>query len=164
VGFFGEASLPLGAAFPPQYAPASPVSAIYRLIDGSLEYQAWFAAIGPGRTLDAVTSGEAYWMHAVQPVSLDGGFSLTLPLPVSLHAGWNEFVYIGASADLRDAFSSISGKYTSVFRWTNSGGGGRWLSYHPALPSWAQGLNEIQSCGAYSIFVTEDVTLTPLQP
>ena len=31
-------------------------------------------------------------------------------MPVQLKAGWNDFVYIGATADVRDALSSIAGK------------------------------------------------------
>ncbi|MGH2608501.1 MAG: hypothetical protein ACRDHF_05370, partial [Tepidiformaceae bacterium] len=91
-------------------------------------------------------------------------FSLTVPLPVALKAGWNEFVYIGASADVRDALASIAGKYTSVYRWSNAAGSSRWSSNHAAIPDWAQGFTNLDACGAYSIFVTEDVTLTPLQP
>jgi hypothetical protein len=162
-GFFGQASLPLGDVFPPGSFP-SDVGAIYRLIDGNPDYQAWFANGGSGRTLNDLQSGEAYWMHALLPTVVSGGFSLTVPLPVALEAGWNEFVYIGASADVRDALSSIAGKYTSVYRWSNSGGAAGWRSNHAEIPAWAQGFTHLDTCGAYSIFVTEDVLLTPLQP
>ncbi|MEX0782542.1 MAG: hypothetical protein WD557_07830 [Dehalococcoidia bacterium] len=165
VGFFGQASLPLGNIYPPDNGPTSKVSAIYRLIDGTLGYEAWFSNGGAGRTLNNLESGEAYWMHALQPASVNGGFSLTVPLPVALKAGWNEFVYIGAPADVRDALSSIAGKYTSVYRWLNDEvSGERWASHHAGLPPWTQGFSSLDTCAAYSIFMTEDATLTPLQP
>jgi hypothetical protein len=163
-GFFGQASLPLGDIYPPEPGPLSRVSAIYRLMDGSTDYQAWFANGGPGRTLNTLESGEAYWLFALTPTLVSGGFSLTVPLPVVLEAGWNEFVYIGASADVRDALSSIAGKYTSVYRWSNAGSAARWHSNHAGIPDWAQGFTQLDACGAYSIFVTEDVVLIPLQP
>jgi hypothetical protein len=163
-GFFGQASFPLGDTYPPGSAPPGPVSAIYRLIDGTTTYEAWFAQGGQGRTLNDLESGEAYWSYALQPTLVGGGFALTVPLPVTLAAGWNEFVYIGASADARDALSSIAGKYTSVYRWSNTGGGGRWQSNHAGIPQWAEGFTDLDACGAYAIFVTEEVVLTPLQP
>lgn len=165
VGFFGQTSFPLGSIYPPGNGPESQVSAIYHLLDGSLNYQAWFANGAAGRTLNDLESGEAYWMHAVEPASVAGGFSLTVPLPVALQPGWNDFVYIGASADVRDALASIAGSYTSVYRWSNTGDGtARWSSYYPGIPGWAQGFTTMETCVAYSIFVSGHVTLTPLQP
>ncbi len=163
-GFFGQASLPLGNVYPPGSGPESPVSAIYHLLDGTATYDAWFANGGPGRTLNTLESGEAYWHYALEPTLVGGGFSLTVPLPVALKAGWNEFVYIGAPADVRDALSSIAGEYTSVYRWSNVGGVAAWSSNHAGIPDWAQGFTQLDTCRAYSIFVTEDVVLTPLQP
>ncbi len=163
IGYFGQASFPLGNMFPPDGSETSKVSAIYRLLDGSTNYQAWFNNGGLGRTLNTLESGEAYWMYAGQPASISGGFSLTVSLPVALKAGWNEFVYIGAPVDPRDALASIAGKYTAVYRWEN-GPEARWRAFDPALPAWAQGVQTFDSCGAYSIFVTEDTTLTPPQP
>jgi hypothetical protein len=88
-----------------------------------------------------------------------------VPLPVTLQAGWNELLYIGAAADVRDALASIAGKYASIYRWSNAGSGKPgWSSYHAGLPEWAQGFTTLQTCDAYSILVTEQVTLTPLQP
>jgi hypothetical protein len=161
-GYFGEATLALGNAFPP--GSQDGISAIYRLVDGTNGYQAWFPNGGPGRTLNTLEPGEGYWMFAAEPETLPGGFSLTVPLPVSLKPGWNEFVYIGAQADVRDALASIEGKYTALFHWTNSGEGGRWAGFHPGLPGWAQGLTSVEPCAAYSILMTEDATLVPLQP
>ncbi len=164
-GFFGASSQSLGLVFPPEYGLPSRVTAIYGLIDGSEEFSHWFAGTSMGRTLDSLAPGDAYWYEATAAFTLVGGFSLSGPFPVQLESGWNNLVYIGASADARDALASIAGKYTEVFRWETTPEGGRWLSYGSAsTPSWARGFSRIDACSAYLIHVTEDVTLTPLQP
>lgn len=165
-GFFGQNSMALGQSFPPELGLPSRVSSIYRLEPGGVAtYATWLAATGASRTLDTLKPGEAYWFFAEAAATVTGGFSLSAPFPVQLKAGWNDFVYIGATADVRDALASIAGKYGQLYKWENSDNGGRWLWYGDATtPSWARGFTRLEACGTYVIRMTVDATLTPLQP
>jgi hypothetical protein len=161
-GYFGSGIASLGSSYPPG---TNQVSAIYHLTDGSTTFSSWFASSSEGRTLYSLTPGEAYWFHATEPVASGGGFTLTVPVPVELKAGWNDFSYIGATADVRDALLSIAGKYSSVYRFVNDGTSGRWQAWgDPATPDFARAFTTIESCSVYEVFVSSDVTLTPLQP
>jgi len=162
LGFFGPSPVNLGLAFP-ESGPGS-VQAVYHLEDGTLEYTHWFSATPVGRTLTTLSPGESYWFLVDEPFVLPAGFSLSVPLPVALTAGWNDFVYIGATASVRDALSSIEGKYSEVYQYTNDGADERWRTFGVETPAWARGFDDVQSCGAYMVNVTEDVTLVPLQP
>ncbi len=164
-GFFGLGPTTLGSDFPADPANPGHVSAIYRLMDGTDTFTHWFSETSIGRTLDSLDPGEAYWFLSEEPVSLAQGFGLTVPLPVLLKAGWNDFVYIGATADVRDALGSISGKYGELYRFVNGGSGGRWTTFGKVdTPAWARDFSNMEACGTYEIFVTQDVTLVPLQP
>jgi hypothetical protein len=162
VAFFGPNPLTLGAAFPPD---SGSVDAIYRLDDGAGTYSRWLAGTTTGRTLDGLVPGEVYWFHSETGVALQGGFSLTVPLPVPLKKGWNDFVYIGAPGDIADGFGSIAGKYTEAYRYEVSPSESRWRwSGRSDTPAWAREFTEVQACATYQVAVTEDVTLVPLQP
>ena len=164
-GFFGPSAMSLGPTFPPEQGSPSPVSAIYHLNDGTANYSAWLSATPAGRTLEGLAPGEAYWFFAEAKTVVTGGFSLSAPFPVQLKTGWNDFVYIGATADARDSLSSIAGKYNQFFRWEADSDGGHWLWYgDDATPSWARGFNLVEACGTYLVHLTQDATLTPLQP
>ncbi|MEO9256486.1 MAG: hypothetical protein ABI305_13175 [Tepidiformaceae bacterium] len=165
VGFFGPGPLTLSDLFPNGVAGASEVRAIYHLDDGTGGFRQWFSDNAPGRTLDTLLPGEAYWFYADQAVALDSGFSLSVALPIELKAGWNDIVYIGATADVRDALDAIAGKYTGVYQWIPDQSAGHWAVYGDAsTPGWARGFNEMQACGTYELLVTADAVLTPLQP
>lgn len=164
-GFFGPETATLGMVFPAEAGSPSKVSAIYHLEDGLGGYTQWLAGTSAGRTLDGLQTGEAYWFLAAEGVTISGGFALNVPLPVQLKAGWNDFVYIGATADVRDALGSIAGKYRDVYRWVNDGSGERWSYFGTAdTPDWARDFTSLEACGAYAVYLTEDATLTPLQP
>jgi len=164
-GFFGQSTMGLGSAFPPELGNPSRVSAIYHLTDGTATFASWLSTTSVGRTLDTLAPGEAYWFYAEAKAVFSGGFSLSAPFPVQLKAGWNDFVYIGATADARDALSSIAGKYDQLYRWENSGDGGHWLRYgDDTTPSWARGFAQLEACGTYLVHMTQDANLTPLQP
>ncbi|MBI5947126.1 MAG: hypothetical protein HY875_03200 [Chloroflexi bacterium] len=163
-GFFGAVPLSLGAAYPAELGLPSRVTAIYRLEDGTASFSRWLSNGGP-TTLAGLEPGGAYWFLAGSQIEVPGGFALSFPLPVELKAGWNDFVYIGATADVRDALASIAGKYREVYRFANVGGEAHWSGWGtPEAPDWAREFSEMQACGAYQVFVTEDVTLIPLQP
>jgi len=152
----------LGTSFPPGGAGAGAVTAIYHLQDGTDDFTHWFAGNSGDRTLSVLEPGEAYWFYATQAVTLSAGFTLSVPLPAVLVPGWNDVVYIGAAADVKDALAGIEGKYESLFRWMP---GGPWLTYGSAeTPAWAREFTSIETCATYELFVTEPGTLTPLQP
>jgi hypothetical protein len=164
-GFFGPQPITLGASFPDDGSPISKISAIYHLDEATGTYSHWLAGTNAGRTLDTLQAGEAYWFLAAQPFILTGGFALNVPLPVQLKSGWNDFVYIGASADVRDALYSVTGKYDELYRWVNEGAGERWTTFGSATtPDWAREFTTMQACTVYQVHMNADATLTPLQP
>jgi len=161
-GYFGSGIASLGSSYPPG---ANQVSAIYRLTDGSSSFTSWFASSQEGRTLYSLTPGEPYWFYATEPVPGSGGFTLTVPVPVVLKAGWNDFTYIGATADVRDALAPIAGKYSSLYRFVNDGDSAHWQAWgNPETPDFARAFTTMESCGTYELFLTSDAMLTPLQP
>ncbi len=163
VGFFGGAPLQLGLVFPP--STAGLVWSIHALVDGEDTFLRWFENTIVGRTLETLVAPRAYWFNAKSGFTLQGGIAVTEPLPVELKAGWNDFVYVGGGADVRDALSSIAGKWTTVYTWENTGSAARWLRFGaPETPDWARDFLEMEPCHAYQVFVTEDTTLVPLQP
>jgi hypothetical protein len=165
VGFFGPGPVTLSASFPAETQGVSKVRAIYHLSDGDGGFTQWFSDDAPGRTLDTLLPGEAYWFYANEAVTLNSGFSLSVPLPIQLRAGWNDIVYIGATADVKDALAGIAGDYAGLYQWTPGVVGGHWLAYgDAATPGWVRGFSETQACAAYELFVTGDSVLTPLQP
>lgn len=162
-GFFGLLTT-LGPAFPAALGLPSRVTSIYHLQDGAATFTSWFSS-GPAATLTALEPGEAYWFESTQQVAIPGGFGLGVPFPIELKAGWNEFVYIGATGDVRDALASIAGQYREVYRFVNDAAGPRWLAYgRPDTPAWARAFTDMQACATYQVYVTADTVLTPLQP
>jgi CSLREA domain-containing protein len=161
VAYFGSQPLILGDSFPG--GGSSMVTAIYQAIDGTTSYRRWLAATPAGRTLTALEPGQEYWFLAAAPVSLQGGFSVSFPVPVQLSAGWNDVVYMGGSADPRDAFASIGNRLLSVAKWDAVTQ--RWLRFGDgSAPPWAVGFAQVESCGVYQLLVSESATLVPLQP
>jgi hypothetical protein len=157
VGYFGDSTL-LGGSVPPD-----DVVAVHELIDGSSSYHSWFVDGSAG--LSVVQTGEAYWFYAEEVSPLSGAVSLSSALPVQLQEGWNDFVYVGATAAVPDALGSIAGQWNALYRFVNDGNGGSWRSYGDlTTPSYAHGFNEIEACGAYRIRMTENATLFPLSP
>jgi len=163
-GYFGGEPIALGSSFP-EAGPSSKVTAIYHYEQATHSYSRWLAGNVPGNTLDSLQAGEAYWFLAAEPFTLAGGFALNVPLPVELKAGWNEFVYIGATDDARDALGSLAGKYAALYHWTNDGASERWTtSGANGTPDWARQFSTVQACSSYHVFMDEDATLVPLQP
>ena len=161
VGYFSETA-PLDARVPGD--ERGRIRAVYRLNNGTLEYTRWLRDTPLGRTLTTVETGQAYWFLVDEALTLPAGFSLTVPLPLPLKAGWNAFVYFGGTADVRDALASIEGKYSELYRYTNSAEEG-WDTWGAAdTPAWARGFSEIEACGTYFVKLTADATLLPLQP
>ncbi len=163
-GYFGSDPVVLGDDFP--IDPASgKISAIYHYDEASGQFFHWFANSPAFQTLSTLQPGEAYWFLADSSITLSGGFSLSVPVPVQLKTGWNEIVYIGASADVRDALSSVAGAYRYVYHWNNDGTASGWQSFGDGSePSWADDFSDLQTCATYEILATADGVLTPLQP
>jgi hypothetical protein len=163
VGFFGPETVSLSEVFAAD--PSGHVAAIYHLVDGSSEFERWFTGTATGRTLFTVEPGETYWMLADGPLTLAGGFSLSFPLPVQLKTGWNDFVYIGGSADVRDAMATLGGKYRDLYRFVPDATGGHWAVLgDDATPTWARELSAVEACASYQVFVDQPLTLVPIQP
>lgn len=161
LAYFGPQVVFLGDTFAAD--PAGSVTSIYRANDGTLSYERWFKETAVGRTLTVVEPGESYWMYATEPVSLAGGFSVSFPVPVELEAGWNDFVYIGATADVVDALAGMNGKYRDLYSFDTELG--RFLRYgDPDVPGWAREFGLLTACATYQVFMLEPATLTPLQP
>lgn len=163
-GFFGANGTPLGQAFPASGPDAGKVLAIYKLVDGGDTFLHWNAGMPFGNTLATLEPGEAYFFLVDGELSLPGGFELAVPYPVSLKAGWNDFVYIGAEGHYLDAFGDANVKITNTFRFAD-GDDGRWEQTGDAdIPAWARDFTEIDACATYEIFATSAVTLQPMQP
>ena len=164
VAYFGLDPLPLGSGFPP--AGPGTVAAVYQYRESDLDFLRWLRGLGSGQSLSILEPGQEYWFLADAQVDLPGGLPpLTEPLPVHLVTGWNDFVYVGAGADVRDALASIAGKYAAIYQLVNDGGDERWVPYLPGvLPHWAQGLTDIEPCTVYQVLMTQPATLVPLQP
>ncbi|MBE7519195.1 MAG: hypothetical protein HS107_08095 [Thermoflexaceae bacterium] len=161
-GYFGSGAFALGDAYP---VNGGQVASIHHLTDGTADFTSWYASTTAGRTLYTLSPGEAYWFFATAAASGSGGFTLTVPVPVNLKAGWNELVYIGASADVRDALASVAGKYSAVYRFLNDGQGPRWQAWGDATtPDYARAFTDMEACGVYSVHVSEDATLIPPHP
>ena len=160
VAYFGSESVALFSSFPPA---GNAVTAIYRYVDGTGEWERWFSDTAAGRTLQAVQPGEAYWFFATAPVTLPGGFSIAFPVPVQLKAGPNDLVYLGASAHALDALGSLGGAFRDLFRFdtlTN-----RWLRFgDDSVPAWAQDFTTLEACQTYQLVLDAPATLVPLQP
>lgn len=158
--YFGSEPAPLLNEFTPA---AGAVTAIYRFLDGTDEFERWFSATTAGRTLATVEPGESYWFYATRPVTLPGGFSISFPLPVQLRPGWNDIVYLGASAAVADALGSLGGGFDGLHRFDPATGG--WLRFGGTqVPSWAQEFHDLDACGVYQLRLEATAMLIPLQP
>jgi CSLREA domain-containing protein len=160
-GFFGSAAVELGAHFPGDAEGV--VRAVYQLRpDGTFRH--WFRDTTVGRTLTGLEPGRAYWFLLDAPLVLPDGFTLTASLGVELGAGWNDFVYFGASADVRDAFRTILEEGTEVYTWEPGLDGG-WRAWRTLrTPGYARDFTQILACGAYLVKLDGPAILTPLHP
>lgn len=161
VGYFGSEPVSLLSSFTP--VSSGVVTAIYRYVDGTGSFERWFSSTTVGRTLSSVEPGESYWIYAEASATLPGGFSLSFPLPVQLKAGWNDFVYLGATADAADALGSLGTDVQNLYRYDSAAG--RWLRYGSAeVPAWARDFENVEACGVYQVHLEQAATLLPLQP
>ncbi|HET7738912.1 MAG TPA: hypothetical protein VFK32_10085 [Tepidiformaceae bacterium] len=162
--YFGAQTLQLGLSFPAG-SGESDVSAIFKLTDGTSNYTSWFADTVIGRTLATLIPGEPYWYYAAENTLIPGGFAVTQAVPVDLEAGWNDFVYLGASTDAADALASIAGEYNSVYRYVNDGFTEHWELYAgPDAPAFINDFTTVQACGSYWVNMDDEATLTPPHP
>ncbi|MEX2080908.1 MAG: hypothetical protein WEC33_04770 [Dehalococcoidia bacterium] len=162
-GYFGPQSTQLGLVFPT--GSQGMVRSIHALIDGETGFETWIENVIVGRTLETLVAPGAYWFDSKTDLTLQGGISVTEPLPVQLSAGWNDFVYVGAPADARDALASLGDAWTALYRYTNDGTTARWQKFGtPAMPDWARDFIELQPCQVYQLLMSEAATLIPLQP
>lgn len=161
-GYFGGSPFSLNSTFPPGDPGA--VDLIREYIEDGETFIPWIAGGGPS-TLKALNPGTAYWYHAIEPTTVPGGLALTVPVPVELSTGWNDFVYLGATESVADALISLDGEYEAIYQWVADETGGRWLmNAGDALPGWANTLTAIEACGTYQVQMTAAKTLEPLQP
>lgn len=161
-GYFGAGATVLGGTFPGD--TRGRIRAVYHLnADGS--YSRWFRDTTVGRTLTAVEPGLSYWFLVDEPVTLPAGFSLTAPLGIQLRAGWNEFVYFGASADGLDAFESLAAAGATVYRFEPGEDGGRWLRWGTSSsPAYVREFETVEACSSYTVFMEAAAVLRPLHP
>ncbi len=161
VGYFGAETVTLLSNFSPVSSGA--VTAIYRVIDGTEEFERWFSTTAIGRTLTSVQPGESYWFYAEAPATLPGGFSLSFPLTVQLKSGWNDFVYLGATENVADAIGSLGTDPYDLYQFaaqTNE-----WLRFgSTAVPRWAREFDQLEACEVYQVRLGAPTTLVPLQP
>lgn len=163
--YFGPNGTVLGDRFPATGPGAGRVLAVYKLVDGTTEFLRWGAGVPVGNTLLTLEPGETYFFLADGPVSLPGGFALTVPYPVSLEAGWNDFVYIGGEGHYLDAFGPANAVVSNTYRFVANGTSGKWQQTGPAdLPEWRRDFTGIATCSAYEVFATGETSLNPLQP
>ena len=162
VAFLGSEPTILGDSYP---AGDGRVAAIYALTDGSTAFRRWLTGAEAGRTLTTLDPGEAYWMLVTSSFTPEGGFSLGAALSVALGPGWNDFVYFGPTADVRDALETIAGRYSDVFRFVPDSAGGHWMNWGgEGAPTWARGFAQMEACQVYQVFMTAAGTLTPPRP
>jgi CSLREA domain-containing protein len=156
VGYFGESTL-LGGQVPP-----AGVLAVHHLIDGpGGGYLSWFSNGSVG--LSVIQTGEAYWFYAEETTFLPGAVSLSSGLPVQLVAGWNDFVYVGASENVDDALASLGARWDALYEFDAAARA--WHSYGgPDVPAYVHAFDTLEACGAYRIHMTGDALLIPLQP
>ncbi len=161
VGYFGNSTVALLNDFAAD--PGGAVTAIFRTVDGTNEWQRWFKGTASDRTLTTVEPGESYWIYAASPVTLAGGFSVSFPVPVQLQRGPNDFTYLGATANVLDALASLNGGFTDLYGYDVATG--HWQRFgDPSVPSWAQDFTTLEACGTYQLRVDAPATLIPLQP
>ncbi|MEO8539435.1 MAG: hypothetical protein ABI577_06810 [bacterium] len=161
VGYFGSEPVPLLSSFTP--VPSGAVTAIYRFVDGTDQFERWLAATPAGRTLTTVQPGESYWFFAEAPATLPGGFSLSFPVPVQLKAGWNDLVYLGASETVADSLSSLGSNFHDLFHYDALARG--WQRFGGiSVPSWARQFDRLEACSVYQLRLDAPATLVPLQP
>ena len=161
VGYFGSETVALLDSFGAD--PGGSITAIFRTVDGTSEWQRWFKGTAADRTLNTVQPGESYWFYATSPVTLAGGFSVSFPVPVELKAGNNDLTYLGASAHVLDALSSLGGAFRGLYRYDAASG--TWERFgNPNVPAWAQDFTTMDACGTYQIQLDAPATLVPLQP
>lgn len=161
VGYFGAEPVSLFSTFTP--VPSGAVTAAYRFVDGTGGYERWFSTTSIGRTLTSVEPGESYWIYAESAATLPGGFSLSFPLPVELDAGWNDFVYLGATAPAVDALASLGGGFDDLYRYDAETS--HWDRYgSDSTPPWVRDFDSLDACGVYQVRLDGPETLVPLQP
>ncbi|MGE0598351.1 MAG: hypothetical protein AB7J35_00820 [Dehalococcoidia bacterium] len=161
VGYFGSDTVALLDTFPVD--PEGSITAIFRTIDGTDEWQRWYRGTAAERTLNTVQPGESYWFYATSPVTLAGGFSVSFPVPVELKAGNNDLTYLGATAHVLDALSSLGGAFKGLYRYNAATGS--WDRFgDPGVPAWAQDFTTLEACGTYQVELDAPATLIPLQP
>lgn len=161
VAYFGGEPVALSSSFAPD--PTGAITAIYRTVDGTGDWQRWFSTTAIGRSLEIVEPGESYWMYASAPVTLPGGFSISFPVPVQLQAGVNDLVYLGAPAHVLDAFASLGTLFHGLYRYDAVAAS--WLRFgDPSVPAWAQDFTTLEACTAYQVELAAPAALIPLQP
>lgn len=161
VGYFGSETVALLDSFPAD--PNRSISAIFRTVDGTNDWQRWYRGTVVDRTLNTVEPGESYWFYATSAVTLTGGFSVSFPVPVELKAGNNDLTYLGATAQVLDALSSLGGAFRGLYRYDS--GTSAWQRFgDPSVPAWAQDFTTLEACGTYQIQLDAPATLIPLQP
>jgi hypothetical protein len=95
---------------------------------------------------------DALWVRA-------GGSTLATPNPapapgrtITLHHGWNNFVYTGTNRQVEDALRSIAGQYTRVMHFDNAAQA--WRSYFPGQPRYVNDFGGLFQLKVYWVFVT----------
>ncbi|MGE3074567.1 MAG: S8 family serine peptidase [Dehalococcoidia bacterium] len=110
--------------------------------------------------ITSIQQYDAYWVDAPPPniASLNPN-----PPPgrtIELKQGWNNFTYTGTSHSVKDALSSVDGKWTQVLQYDNASG--QWLSHLPVTPTHPRILNDfggLFTLKVYWVLMTEDGTL-----
>ncbi|MCZ2110489.1 MAG: S8 family serine peptidase [Dehalococcoidia bacterium] len=72
--------------------------------------------------------------------------------------GWNSFVYTGSSKEVKDALSSIAGKYTEVLQYDNATQ--KWLLYIPGQPRYLNDFGGLFKLKIYWIYMTDSAAIS----
>lgn len=153
----------LGNVFP-ESGDIGAVSAIYEFVDEDGTYKRWFPESGPARTLTELVPGATYWFLVDRTLVLPGGFAFSNPIAVELHEGWNDFIYLGATAASLDVLRNVRGGHGGPYRF-EPGISGSWdWGGKPGAPGWAVDFSELVACRAYHIQAGAPGPLVPLQP
>lgn len=81
---------------------------------------------------------------------------------MQLKAGWNDFVYLGATATAADALGSRR-RVQSLFRYDAATGEVPRYGDN-GIPAWARDFDQVEARGVYQVHLDGPATLLPLQP
>ncbi len=111
--------------------------------------------------LTALDHRMGFWAEATLPVDLLSDGTLPSTTTFELCEGWNLIGFpAGQARPVRNALSSIEGKYIRVFGYDAADPQDPWEFFDVAVPSWANDLEMMEPGRGYWVLVTEPATVT----